>query len=188
MKEIITKKQLVGLYIFLIGIIILIKVIFPYLKLHFFLLSIFIIISINLILLSFHKKEKNKRFIIPGLILLLSSIFFILYSLVIHNYINFIYIWPVIGFFPSVSLILYYFFSAKKSPHTIIPGIFIGLLSIILLLNTTDIMVIDFISFLLILIALMFVVTGLYFLFHDKLNHMKKLADNKQNTNTTKEN
>jgi len=137
-----------------------------------------IIISINLILLSFNKKEKNKRFIIPGLILFLSSIFFILYFLIIQNYINIKYIWPIIGFFPSISLILYYLVSNKKSPHTIIPGIFIGFLSIILLLNTSGLMMIDFISFLLILIALMFVVTGLYIIFHDKFNYLNKQTDN----------
>ncbi len=182
MKEITTKKQLVGLYIFLIGIILLIKVIFPSLQLQFFLLSVLIIISINLILLSFNKKEKNKRFIIPGLILLSTSIFFILYFLIIEKYLNLKYIWPIIGFFPSISLIIYYIISNKKSPHTIIPGIFIGFLSIILLLNTSGLMMIDFISFLLILIALMFIVTGLYFIFHDKLNYLKKQPDNKSNT------
>ena len=182
MYKIITKKQIMGLYIFVIGISILIKIIFPSLKIYFFLISLLIIISINITISSF-KKGKNKRFIIPGTILLLLSMFFLLYFLFIYKYINLKYIWPILGLFPSISLIIYYFLSNKKSPHIIIPGIFIGFLSIVLLLNANGIMIIDFISFLLILIAFMFIITGLYLIFHEKLRELKKQKNKNINYN-----
>ncbi len=176
MNKLISKKQLLGLYILIIGLGILLKIIFPFLKFYFFLLLLFTILSIHLIILSL-KKNKNKKLIISGLTLFLTSIFFLLYLLLIKQYIDFNYIWPILGLFPSFSLIIYYLISNKKSPHTIIPGIFIGFSSIILLLNINGIMIIDFISFLLILIAFMFIITGLYLLFHNNIKNVKKNKD-----------
>jgi hypothetical protein len=177
LNKIISKKQILGLYICIIGLVILIKIIFPFLKLHFFLLFFLVIISLNIIISSF-TKDKNKRYIIPGLTILFSSIFLLLYFFVIEKYINLKYIWPILGLFPSISLIIYYLISNKKSPHILIPGIFIGFLSIILLLNTTGIMIINFSSFLLILISFMLIITGLYLVFHDKLRELKKQKEN----------
>ena len=173
MNKLISKKHLMGLYIFLIGISILIKIIFPFLKVYFFLISLLAIISINVIISSL-KKEKNKRYIIPGLTLFFTSMFFLLYFFFIKNYVNIKYIWPVWGLFPSISLIIYYFISNKKSPHIIIPGIFIGFISIVLLLNVNEIMIINFSSFLLILIAFMLMITGLYLIFNEKLRDIKE--------------
>ena len=75
--------------------------------------------------------------------ILLLSTFLIIYFLLLENCISFDKIWPIMGLFPSIALIVYYMISSSKSPATIIPGIFIAIISLVLFLNTADIISIN---------------------------------------------
>ena len=84
------------------------------------------------------------------------------------------------GLFPSIALIAYYLISSSKSPATIIPGIFIAIISLVIFFNTADIVSIDFKSFLIILIASMLIVIGLYLIFQKKIDKIKKIIEKNQ--------
>lgn len=173
-----SKKQVLGIYIFLLGIAVLIKIIFPNIKIVFFVFGIFIVISINLIISSI-KKDVSKKFIIPGITLFLLSTFLIIYFLFLSN-ITFSKIWPIMGLFPSIALISYYLISTAKSPATIIPGIFIAIISLVIFFNTADIVNINFKTFLIILIASMLIIIGLYLIFQKKIDEIKKIIEKNQ--------
>lgn len=159
-------KKILGLYVFILGIAILIKVIFIKLQIGYFFLFFMFSISIHMILIALF--TKRKRFIIPGIILFLSSIFIFFYYIYFIKYIDFKNIWPIIGLIPAISFIFYYIISVKKSLTTIIPGIFICILSLVMLLITLGIFKINFLDLLLILISSMFIIVGLFFLFNKK--------------------
>ncbi len=162
--DIIFSKKWLGLYIIFIGLSIFLKIIFG-IKFVFFILIFFIFISIHLIVISI-SKEKRKKLIIPGISLILTSTYFLINFLLLEKFIPFKKIWPILGFFPSFSLISFYLISKRKNPATIIPGIFIGLLSIILLLIITKILKLEFKTFLLVVISGMLIFIGLYLIFN----------------------
>ncbi|MCK4798475.1 MAG: hypothetical protein KAT05_13930 [Spirochaetes bacterium] len=185
-RILIPTKKLLGIYIFIIGLSILIKILFPDLEGIYFILSFIIIVSINFIIKSV-RLQKSKRFIIPGITLLLSSVFFLFYLLFFKNIYRFDKIWPILGLFPSISLIFYYIISTRKSPATIIPGLFIGLMSFVLLLITTGIFKIKFTDFLIMLLAGMIIVIGLYLMFDKQITNIKKhIKDKVNSTENTK--
>lgn len=174
LKKIISKRQVMGFYVFIIGLSIILKTIFPGFKLIYFFFAFLIIISIHLIISSLFS-TKSKKLIIPGVTLLLLALFLKLYFLLLYRFVEFRSIWPVLGLFPAAGLILYYIISSNKNPATIIPGIFISILSIILLLNTTHVFKLKFINFIIIFLAGMFIITGLYLIFYKEINIFKKL-------------
>lgn len=178
MKIKLFNRKIIGLYIVIIGFFILLKTLLPDLKIIFFLLIFFIFFSIHLILQIIISK-KRKKLIVTAITLLLTSLFFLLYMVYFKNYYKFEIIWPILGIFPAVGLITYYIISNNKSPSAIIPGIFIVLLSIILLLMTNDLIQIDFISILILLLAGMFIFTGLFLIFKKEIEKIKKQLDNK---------
>jgi hypothetical protein len=159
-------KKILGLYIFILGLLILIKVIFINLQIGYFFLFFIFTISIHMILIALC--TKRKKFIIPGTILFLFSIFIFFYCIYFINFIDLKNIWPIIGLIPSISFIFYYIISVKKSLTTIIPGIFICILSLVMLLITLGIFKIKFLDLLLILISSMLIIVGLFFLFNKK--------------------
>jgi hypothetical protein len=169
----ISSKKLTGLYVLIIGIAILLKTIFPDINnLYLFFVLIFII-SINFIVVSI-RSDKTKRLIIPGIIFLLFAVFMFLYFLILYKYCSFKKIWPVLGLFPSAALIVYYLISIAKSPALIVPGIFIGIISIVILLKNFGIMKINFLNFTLILISSMLIIIGTYLIFQKKIEILNK--------------
>ncbi len=160
-------KKILGLYVFIFGLSILVKVLFKGLEIKYFFLFFVSVLSVHMIILALF--FKRKKFIIPGIILLLSSLFLFLYYIFFVNVIQFKNIWPVIGLITSISLVGFYSISTGKNPAIIIPGIFIGILSLILLFITLGLFKIRFMDFLLILISTMFIFVGSYFLFNIKI-------------------
>lgn len=139
----VTTKRLTGIYIFIIGIGLLLKAIFPEINIAIIFFILLFAISLNFIYIAV-KKEKRKRMIIPGVILLLLSLFLALHFLFLYQYVDFIKIWPIIGLFPSIALIVYYLISTTRSPGIIIPGIFIGIFSIVILIKNMSFLKINF--------------------------------------------
>jgi len=178
MKIKLFNSKIIGLYILFIGFFILLKTLLPELKIIFFLLIFFIIFSIHLILQILISK-KRKKLIVTAITLLLTSLFLLIYFFYLKNYYGIDKIWPILGFFPSIGLIVYYFISNNRSPSSIIPGIFIILLCIILLLLTNNLIQIDFISILILILAGMFIFTGLFLIFKKNIEKFKKQLDNK---------
>jgi hypothetical protein len=173
----ISKKQIMGFYVLIIGLSIILKTVFPGFKLIYFFFAFLIIISIHLIIKAL-SSTKSKKLIVPGVTLLLLSLFLKSYFLFLYRFVEFRSIWPILGLFPAIGLILYYIISCNKNPATIIPGIFISILSIILLLITTHVFKLKFINFIIIVLAGMFVITGLYLIFYNEISIFKKLMKN----------
>lgn len=178
MKIKLFNSKIIGLYILFIGFFILIKAVLPDMKIIFFLLTFFIIFSIHLILQILISKKK-KKLIVTAVTILLTSLFLLIYFFYLKKFYGVDKIWPILGFFPSIGLIVYYFISNNKSPSSIIPGIFIIILSIILLLMTNNLIQIDFITILVLLLAGMFIFMGLFLIFKKKIEKIKKQLDNK---------
>jgi hypothetical protein len=168
-----SSKKLTGLYVLIIGMAILAKTIFPAINnLYLFFILLFII-SINFIVVSI-RNDRTKRLIIPGVIFLLFAVFMFLYFLLLYKYCTFIKIWPVLGLFPSIALIIYYVISVSKSPAIIIPGIFIGIISLVILMKNFGIMKINFLNFTLILISSMLIIIGLFLIFQKRIEDLNK--------------
>jgi hypothetical protein len=168
-KKYFKTKQLIGLYILIIGLCIIVRITLPEVKVIYILLAFLIIISIHLIIKSL--SSRKKRMIVPGITLLFLSIFILIYLLFLNNFVTMNHLWPIIGIFPAISLIIYYIISEIKSPATVIPGIYIGILSIVLFLITMNIIQLKFINFLIMLIAGMLIIIGLYLIFYKKNNN-----------------
>jgi hypothetical protein len=163
--KLIPSRKLLGVYIILLGLSLFFKVIFSDLKIILFVLSLVALLSINSIIRIFNNKL-NKKYIVISVFSLLMSLFFIIYILFLEKIVKIDRLWPIMGFFPALGLIVYYFISEKKNPATIIPGIFIALLSFVLMVITLGLFpLISFEKILLLIISFMIIFIGMYFVF-----------------------
>ncbi|MCG8572375.1 MAG: hypothetical protein MJB14_19765 [Spirochaetes bacterium] len=175
----IPRKRKLGVYILAIGIIIFLKIVFyqqfPVLNLMLFFV---LFASIDLIVYSFSRKKKTNHFFIPGATLSLSALFLIFYIYFFekNNY-SLEQLWPILGIFPGISLILYYIFFTPRSRSTIVPGFFITMLSVVFLLVRLDIINLDLQKFLLLLIPIFLIIIGLYLIFDDKIRLIQEQID-----------
>jgi hypothetical protein len=177
-------SKVVGIYILLLGMIILFKILFAELftGVH-IILIILTVASLDLTIRGLFM-NKRKFLLIPGIIIFLTCIFLLIYIFFIDPHFNyFANIWPVMSSFPAISLIVFYLRSSKKRTAIIVPGIFLLILSIILLLFTTHIITLKFTTFLLLLIPSMIIITGLYLIFRNELEIFKKKIKKKHNQN-----
>ncbi|HPK62266.1 MAG TPA: hypothetical protein PK426_07440, partial [Spirochaetota bacterium] len=151
-KLLLSVKKTAGLYIFILGIIFFLKIFFPEeLRLIYILLILISVISLDLIIRAFYNKKRVKL-LIPGFIFLPTAIFFLIYLIFLgEGKSNIKFIWPIIGIFPGLSLIIYYLKSEKRSPSIIIPGIFLIVFSGALLLFNLKIINFSFQFFLIML-------------------------------------
>ncbi|HRU42942.1 MAG TPA: hypothetical protein P5322_00295 [Spirochaetota bacterium] len=165
-KLLLSVKKTAGLYIFILGIIFFLKIFFPEeLRLIYILLILISVISLDLIIRAFYNKKRVKL-LIPGFIFLPTAIFFLIYLIFLgEGKSNIKFIWPIIGIFPGLSLIIYYLKSEKRSPSIIIPGIFLIVFSGALLLFNLKIFNFSFQFFLIMLAPTVLTLSGMYLLF-----------------------
>lgn len=173
-NKIISKRKIIGICLFLLGVFLLSSQLFPNQAFYKYLILIFIlIISVGFIIYS-TRSEKNRKLIIPGISFSLLSLFILSYFVFFNNY-PFEKIWPIIGLFPAISLIVYYLISPAKSPSTIVPGIFIGIMSSVIFIKMNfENDNISFQQILLIIISSMIILSGLGFMFSKKIRDIKK--------------
>lgn len=172
-------SKIIGIYIFLIGSIILLKILFyDNLDIIFIILLLLLIPSVDLTIRGIYKK-RHRKFIIIGIIILLSVIFLLIYQLFIDKrVISMKQLWPIFGYFPPISMILYYFKSNKyKYPAILVPTFFLIILSTILLLFTCGIINFQFKYFILLSIPLLIILLGLYLIFSNEIRLLKKNID-----------
>ncbi|HOV13415.1 MAG TPA: hypothetical protein PK771_03945 [Spirochaetota bacterium] len=176
----IKNSKIVGFYLLFIGVVALIKILFlKEFKIVYIVLVLLLIPSIDLIIRGVLKK-KNRGLIIPGISFGLTSIFLLIYiPFLDKTFFNILRIWPIFGIFPSLGLIVYYVSSTKKDPKIIVPGIFLGLLSIIFLFYTCGIISFKFRFIILLIIPLLIIFVGLYFIFSNEITFYKKKMENK---------
>jgi len=172
----------VGFYIFYIGLILLLKIIFKEkMQIHYAFAIFLVLPSWDCILLGFINK-KYKVLIIPGVTLFLTLIFLFLYEFVLNNYISLGKFWPVFGIFPAISFITYSFVFHKKNPRVIIPAIFIAVMSIILLLFSLKIVKMKFKTFLPFFISISIMSLGIYIMYNNiVINKIKREDNDKEN-------
>lgn len=183
------KKKVLGLYLLIIGIVVLLKILFvDEFSVVYILLIIVLFASIDMIVRALKNKKKEKSLYIPGLILCLTTVFLSIYLLLLTDTIFTIEkLWPLFGIFSGISLISYYFIFIPKSPSTIVPGIFITIVSIILLASRIGFFCVDFKKFLLLLIPAFIILIGLYFIFDEKIKELKnQIKYTLDNTNNEK--
>jgi hypothetical protein len=177
-KKLLTLKQLIGLYLTIFGLVLVLKIL---INIHIFniVMLLLIIPGLDLIVRAL-VKTKNRSMIIPGVIILLSSLFGLVYNiLLLPNGITLVKVWPAIGVIPSISMVMYYIVSPKKSAAVIIPALFIFLLSAIMILFTTSIITMSFEKFILFLIAGMIMLTGFYLLFAKRIHKIQDQIEQK---------
>jgi hypothetical protein len=175
-------SKIFGIYILIFGVIILLKILFlSEFKFLYILLIIISIASCDLIIRSLISR-KRRILIIPGTIILLSCIFFLVYLLIDPLFLYFGKIWPILGMFPATAMIIFYMISYKKRASIIVPGIFLFFLSIILILFTTSVINLPFTYFLLLLIPSMIILTGLYLIFRNEIIDLKNNINNKNSS------
>lgn len=177
-KKILSTRKLAGFYILLLGLIILFKIIFiKEFKIIYIFLLIIGIISLDFTVRGFIKKKRIK-FLIPGVFFLLSSLFFTIYFILkdLTNY-SIIYLWPIIGVFAGVSLVVYYLKSEEKSEAIIVPAFFLIFLGIVLILFTSKILNFGFRYFLIFLIPGLIILLGIYLIFAKEIKYLTKYLD-----------
>jgi len=166
-----SKKKILGLFLLIFGITILLMIIFPRIDIN---IMVFVALMSVMLIVKAFETQGSKRYIIPGLMFLLISIFLILYYLFFEDEIELKRIWPILGIFPGISLIVYYIMPKTRSLATIIPGIFILLLSLVILMITIGVINISFRTFLALLVSGMIIITGLYFVFNNEIKFFQK--------------
>lgn len=173
------KRKLLGIYLIIFGVIFLVKLIFhEYFSIIHALLVFFLFLSIDLTWRAF-KKQKMRIYIIPGITLFFTSIFFLIYLTFLNDsYYTLKKLWPILGIFPGVGLIIYYFWVHKKNLSIIVPGVFISLLSLVLLLINIGILQFDLKFFLLLLVPCFVILIGLYLLLGEELNSSNSTEEN----------
>ena len=175
-------SRLMGFYIFYIGLILLLKIIFSEnIPIHYAFAIFLILPSLDCILLGFTNK-KYKLLIVPGITLLLTLVFLLLYEFVLYRYIFLKKFWPLFGIFPAISFIIYSSVFHKKNPRVIIPAVFIALISIIFLLFSLSIIKMEFKAFLLFFISISIMSLGIYIIYNNiMISRMKRKEPNNQN-------
>lgn len=164
-KKLLPGKKVLGFYLLIIGVLSFFKVLFyDQLSIGFVMAFLIMVMSIDMVVRSLVVKEqKDRKLFIPGATLLQAVIFFFLYYLLFVNIdMEIDKLWPVLGIFPGLSLILYYFIFQRQSPTVIVPGIFITLLSVVILLINLGIFKFGFKHFLMLLIPIFAIVVGLF--------------------------
>lgn len=167
-------RKVVGIYVIIFGIFFLMKSLFPNLEILFFFLVFLAIISLHTTI-KIMKIKKKKGLLVLSNSLFLISLFFLIYIIWLKNYFSLKLLWPVLGFFPGISLIQYYFSSSNKSPSILIPGLFIILLSFVLLLLANHYIEIDIRTTLMLITSSMFILTGLILVFKKNKAHKNHL-------------
>lgn len=174
-KLTLSTRKLIGFYILLFGLIILFKIIFlKEFKIIYIILVIIFIISLDFIVRSIIKKRKD-LLLVPGIFFLLSDIFLLAYFILketIHY--DIIYLWPIIGIFAGISLVVYYFRSKEKNAAIIVPGFFFIFLGSILILFTSNILNFGFKYFLIFLLPGLIILLGVYLIFAKEIKYLKR--------------
>lgn len=158
-------KKVLGFYVLTIGVLSFFKVLFyEMLSIGYVMAVLLLIMAVDMVVRSLVVKgQKDRKLFIPGATLLQGILFFFLYYLIFAKIgLTFEKLWPVLGVFPGLSLILHYLIFQRKSPTVVVPGIFITLLSIVILLINLDIFKIGFKHFLMLLIPLFAIILGLF--------------------------
>ncbi len=128
-------KKILGFYFFVIGLIILLKLIFQD-KIDLFLVSLISanLFSIPLIIVSFVNKKHFLRYFFPGTLTFMTTLFLMILEIFLKGTdLQIVKLWPSLTLISGITLILSYFFSVKKNQAILIPGVFISLISTILL-------------------------------------------------------
>ncbi len=177
----IKNSKIAGIYLLFVGIVVLAKILFlKEFKIIYIILILLVVPSIDFTIRGISRKKK-RGFIIPGITFGLTSIFLLIY-LIFFDKISFgiAKIWPIFGLFPSFGLIAYYAADEKKEPRIIIPAIFLGLLSIIFILYTCGVISFKFRYILLLILPMIVIFFGLYFIFNREIEFFKKKMDKKR--------
>lgn len=163
-----SKKKIFGFYMIVIGLVILFKILFPDLINSIYIFFVFLFVaSLDFIIRAIKRRGRGRDyfFFIPGMTALLITIFLIFYYAFLYvKGISFLHLWPVLCLSPGLSLIAYYFISKRKSISIIVPGVFITLLSCVLLVFSLGFVQFRFRYFALSFIPIFFILMGIYFI------------------------
>lgn len=160
-------KKVLGFYLIGIGFLALLNIILS-LPVAYACIILTIFLSVHLIAKSFADKVKNGRLFITGSVILIVSMFSIIYDVFLKNTgYTFDKIWPLIPMMIGVSFILYKLCINPNNVGVYIPGIFIFFISVILFLYSFSILS-DFKKFLLILIPCFIIYIGIYLITDNK--------------------
>ncbi len=162
------RQKLIGIYIILIGTLFLLKFLLRHTMIY-VVIGLIMLPGIELMIRTIVLK-KSKKLVIPGITLIGTSLLLLL-LLVFKKSISLNMFWPLLGISPALSLIIYYCISSSKNPATIIPGIFILIMSIVLQLFSLNIFNFEFRDFVFLLIPIMIILFGLFLLFYRGKNN-----------------
>jgi len=174
------RSKIIGIYLLFIGVVTLLKILFfVELKIIYIVLLLFFTISIDLLVRGIVIK-RARGFLIPGITFGLTSLFLIIYiSFLDNTFFNIKRIWPILGIFPSISLIIYYILTPRRDPKIIIPAIFLGLLSLIFIFYTCGIIFFKFKFVILLMIPFLIIFIGLYFIFGNEISSYRTKLENR---------
>ena len=134
-KTLFSYRRIIGTYFVLAGILIALRVIFPeVITLLVAALSILLILSVDFIIRGL-KIKKHFGFVPTGISVALASILGLL--IILLNW-NIEKIWPLFGFCASLGFIISFFITDKRKMSLLITGIFLALMSSLILCFTTD--------------------------------------------------
>ncbi len=170
------RRKLLGVYILLIGILLLVKFMMNITLLYVF-VGLLLLPGIELIMGVIIYK-RSKKLLIPGITLLGTSLFLLFYLLFSRELQGLLKFWPVIGISPAIGLIVYYFTTGSKNPATIIPGVFILLMCIILMFFSLGVFSFSFKDFILISVPVIIILFGIFIIIYPG-----KKFDNQSNRN-----
>jgi hypothetical protein len=173
-------SRIIGLYLVVVGLVVLFKILFlEQFKISYIIIILLLLPSFELIIRGFMRK-RQKILVIPGVTILLTCIFFLIFMIVFNSDMSkLVGLWPILGLFPSIGLITYYIISLRKSVSIIVPALFLLFLSIMMLLFTTGVLTFKFSYFLLLLVPLLIILIGLYLLFKKEIFFIRKNMGNK---------
>ncbi|MBP5448735.1 MAG: hypothetical protein J6Y01_01320 [Spirochaetales bacterium] len=133
-KIIFSYRRIIGVYLILAGVLVALNVMFPKTINSFVVaLSILLILSVDIMLRGLSRKQFG--LIASGSSIALASVLGLIIFL-LHWPIE--KIWPLFGFCASLGFIFSFLVSDKRRMSLLIPSIFIGLMSALILCFTTD--------------------------------------------------
>ena len=165
-------RRIIGVYFVLAGVLLALNVMFPQIiNLMVVLLSIVLILSADVMIRGLSRKQFG--LIATGASVTLAAILGLIVFLCHWNIEK---IWPLFGFCASVGMILAFFTVDKRRMSLLIPGIFLAIMSALILCFTTDFINLNSQYLLFFSIALLLMLSGVLMICQGGQN---KADDNK---------
>lgn len=160
LKFLFSIRQIVGVYFLLIGLLIIFKLIFPDIVSTLLIICLSVLVlSIDITIRAIHsRRTRCRRNLVVGLSFAFASLFSLF--VIIFKW-NLDKLWPLYAVCPGLALIIYYCLMNRRSYSVLVPGVFLLIMSGLLLLFTTDIVTLNKKYLFFISLSILFIIGGI---------------------------